>query len=1090
MTSEKPRPEEFSGKKEHLGHLEIETLNGGRLVLFYSPEQNGDETFSAISSWWLLSPEEVLVKTSLRKAGPLVNVEERRPGNNEFVVAIDTSKPDSLRVLDPLQQRMNNLNPHGLLERNKEEIGPTLFYQIQEVRRRIVPIIIRKIEEGEGIVLAKGPEGTTCLLLVNEELSQNTAIEGDPNAQNKKLRQPRRLLRAGDPLVITVSHNGDVVFNSSRSGRALVTSPNATVFAKEIGIQTKRRDVIIHIIKNLVSRGQIIAKGENAELDGFRPKTSILERMNEILSKYPPSLRAYLEQRLNIHVSTREGNVPLEELPPEDLEYILLQPENLHQELAATAEFLRDLKEEVRDVTYKAGLSYLNREPAQRLLERLYNLIKKKVEGISWDEIESLGRQLNDPQLTHRLANIKKRYSNVEQWKQAFATYWCARRFREIVSAIGLRNFNPALLKNIDFPPYEEVFARAESLLAPQPGFTQPEITKRALRAQREITGDTTPIYETPHTSTLRAKLEALGHGTEALIPWRWAEGPFVISPETLSQMQEFATAVALGFAVAKEVYLNPERVRRILNYPKDSDRCKQIMSLSQMIREVITFALPSYLPTPGEIPSLNLPLVFTRPDLARSNRGWVATELENSPGGLGMQYLIRAGYEQAETLSTLWAKFMKSIPLPASADIFRGRLTILMTEEWGAYRKEAELFAKLLDQQGISTEVVTLEELAEKDGNIPPGFVFHFAYPWNFIKNRRFYHLNLMLNPEKNLKTTGIELKDILQKEFINDNGEVDWERLKKRIQEIEEDAVAMFRASLKIPADFIRSRLLERVYREEALKQIQKAGEEYAQQLMEKALSIYNRQGRDLMIFNDPSMGAIFTKVGIAILQLPFFEEVYRALLQKYSFPTETVEKYISSLRKGLALTIPMIENPQNPYLKEFVEKYFNDALNNKDRWILKLAVDAQFGAFDWGSRGIIVGAEVSEEEWKARLHLARASNAPWVLQEKVENPPFSEPRNRKIGGEINEDQLEQVGLFVKDPNNSIFHVGDLISVPVRARFNPFCFVCFGNAQGEMTTLVDPGIVTLRPSRPDDPFVAVHGATDSAMIPVIVKS
>ncbi len=827
----------------------------------------------------------------------------------------------------------------------------------------------------------------------------------------------------------------------------------------------------------------------------------------------------------------------LSSMPEHVIDTILTHPKREWPRLVAEYFVVtQDLQKHVADVSRKVGYAALGQEGAEALLHRHFLAFKEHTRGMSWDQVAGEIEKIKDESLRQAMVTS---YVNIggqgladdETKKRELAKSAAAQTHERALQRAGLRHFKAdAVDTRVDLD-YNRVYMRAESLVEPAPGLSYEEIATRQTAAIEQYGQGQEVVYETEQSRAMTERLIAAGYSADARIPWMSAEG--VVEVPHRERLENFAAAIGLATSMARDLYVNPEKFAKQYGYKPGTSEYDRVIRVGRQIQIVADWKFPNYIPRPtADQPGLMMPLVTSRPDFARVRTedggiGWKATELENSYGGPGMQEIIMAGYPEAQSdLTDKLAEFMAEVGLPKKmdADFNRKRLTIVMTEDWAPYRGELEIFLEALRQKhGIETQIHSIEELADREPEekspVESGFVFHFAYPWNFIKDPAQYHLNIMLEPQRVSEIMGYDLKDVLRDEFVQ-NGEVNMELLQKRLKAIKDDSDYVFSRDLDLPIGFWQSRLRRDIYRDtvtvtrnegttEAPREVttqediltapsrtekyagqtlQQAGATIATRMTTAARELYARQGHDLYIYNDPANSRlVHTKTGLAAYHLPEFQAVFQDALGRAGF-ADAAETFGHALTQMTARTVALTENTGEPELDAYVQSVVEDAIAHPQKYVLKLAVDPQYGAFDWGSRGVFMGPEMSHAEWRATVYKAVASKSPYLLQEVVENVAFDQPRTDKKAHPINAEGTEQIALFNRNPEDPNYDWGDLyVTGKSKVRFNPFLFSRFGQEKGKVESRASAGIMTIRPEEEEGKVTKVHGASDAAMAPVV---
>lgn len=742
----------------------------------------------------------------------------------------------------------------------------------------------------------------------------------------------------------------------------------------------------------------------------------------------------------------------------------------------------------------------------ERTYMNIYDAVTRTLGGLSFDELTFQCALIPNRSLRETVAERGEKITrdkNIPEDKkrETLLKFLIQRIHERSMITVGER----CLQKGVEAPKtdilYDKLYRKAKHLIKPKVGFGIAEITARQLDALAALGNGDGLIYETDHSRDMQQRMQDAGHGEVSSIPWLLSEQIAVFSEGTKKELATFTAAYALASVFVRDIYTNPDQLADSMRL--SGNERKQFMEFSDMIRKTLDWKMPDYLPTAHTMPSLEVPFVFSRPDFARERKAdgsirFVATEMENSPGGLGMLEIVYPGYNERSNVTDHFAGFMRSVTLPDGSPIDRNRLTILMTEDWNQYRPEMQVFLKKLEKEhGIAAEIVSIEELAklsdgEQNDKVRSGFIFHFAYPWNFIKDASSYYVQLMRDPTRAAELLGVPTDDI-----ISDLAKTS---VSEQLSLIDAETKLRFMQTLEIPEGFIERRLLATVYRPGVLDlrsqrqqfkdmTLREIGERMAIQMKNAAENVYARQSSDLCIFNDPSMGSFLnTKVGLSLFHLPSFDTYFSNFVSSLGYDFYQSLDFANSLQDTIAETIPAAGPTGNEILDNHVQAKIQEALAYKDGWVIKLSVDPKFGMFDWGSRSLIAGTDVkTQEEWTELIQKACGSNLPWVLQRRVDNVPYSDARTGREAREIPADGTEAVGIFVKVTKFDEFKIGELRASVAYPRYNPFLFGD-GNASN-MKGEVAKGLITLKviENPVGKKVVKVHGSTDSAMAPLV---
>ncbi len=705
--------------------------------------------------------------------------------------------------------------------------------------------------------------------------------------------------------------------------------------------------------------------------------------------------------------------------------------------VAARVQVDASIPKRVETLTRHAGLCALGSERSAMLYGTVaeeiiaytdthfpaWSTVSEFIETVTTDDAEIM------PQLQKQIDNLSGRKGMTDEARRDDVRKWLIdTRFERQILRVGQEFltsniFDPTEQDELGNPRYasaEEIaksFDRGVIIRRIDTGVVEggeqwQQNLSRQVEMYRALGG--TPgvmLYETPQTKLINERLrEAELVGSE--ISWLVAEGAVEVAESHIERLRDYATVEAYAKELIYGLLMQDATVQRRLKKQHLPEHV--VHELTNTLQNLAHWKIPDAYP---RLPALtNAPLIFSRPDLARVEKDgkieWVATELENAPGGLGMLLVAAAGYEtdNGDELLAAWQTMFQDIGLP-SETIDRNNLTIVMSEDWGAYRTEMQLFLTGLQQKyGLNTHVVTIEELAE-GAEVPPGFVFHFAYPWNFIK----------------------------------DNG-------------VEEDLS------------------------EESEHAIFVSSEEQAMRQRAATEALYNRHGKDIHLFNDPSFGLLmYSKVGMSMYHLPGFSEVLGAYLEGNGISESELRPLLDTFYNVVPQTLPLL-HPREQGGKH-VERAIGAAIQTPENSVVKLAYDP-LGQEDWGARGVTHLPDVNDT--LGFMVSVRDAELPFVLQNFITHARWEEKRIDRDPRVISGEMTEQVVLYNNDPVHHFLRVGEGAPQTVAARWNPF-FLTYRGRDGEMVSQVISGSMTLTPIT--DGQYKVHGTSTSAEVPVVTR-
>ncbi len=1067
----------------------------------------------------------------------------------QLTLIYNSRNPAQSRVIHPAISRIIDdptaRKPYETLE-GREELRqgdtPLIRNQKQVVRMTIDPLIHAMVSDGTAARLTTIGDKTICLCTVTEQLSSLSIIQGDPDAEAIDLQNARALLTPGKPLVFEIDSGGNVRYITPAYGKAQVLAPDMAglrlgTIGQTVGQQLDQAGLRMH-------KSKIIAEMTRRMVGEFTVPT-FEEIIGRHFDRIPPKLKEHLE---NIWLpaqcevltqvvsgargassgrqsraegvitdSGRAASVPsprnsdgttnyyeLGRLDESLISFLLTQTPETWDSFIVQHQIVTDhLSSAAEDMLLRAGAANLEQAAINQLLHEGYR---------HWSSVglENIVLAINTfpPSLQQKckvhLALFEEQQLDNETRQRLLARLISTQLLSTLLYEMGMIADESTDYSNLPLMPvidYDRVFSRAERLIETEGGTFDRLIALHTGAMDQHGISDT--MYDTPHIRERAARLRKRGLEGMARVPWRLLEATMEIPHREL--YINFMSALTLIATFVKHAVSDPYRLAQDAKYPPGSPEYEGLMSLCRAIAATITFKVPDYLPQGGR---LNSPLVLTRPDFARildsgGQVRMVATELESAPGGLGMQRILHEGHSVGEQSNAVQhiVDMMQEIRVPKGCN--RNYLTILMTEEWSEYRPDLLVLQNEMEtKHGINVRLVTLEELMESDdSSLESGFVFHFAYPWNFIKDPARYYVNVLLKPERVAAVLGIPLENVLKSNFIGINGAVDRQALEKELNRIREETNVIYKLTGIPPMGLWEERLKRYIYcddiytiRNGSGNTLIEASKAIAEKMKRIAMGIYDRQGKDLMIFNDPWLsGFVHSKLGMAVFSIPGCMDVITKALGRMGFDQAKVEQMMHSFSSMVASS-NILKHPNQTTGDETLDRHldtiFIDAWNHRENWVLKLAVDPQFGMYDWGARGVFMGAKMGESAWQALLLQASDAEIPYILQRLVNNVPYDEPRTGEDfrSRRISATGCERVAIFVDEPE-TYSKTGELLLVPrAGARVNPFLTAYLEPAKnGHVVARAGNGIVTVTPVGKGEDFVKVHGATNAAMAPAI---
>ncbi len=1106
--------------------LETKRLSDRRTIVFFAAANE-----KMPSSWYLLNPQESLIVSSIneetsrwfedRTSVPL-------PSGNTQLFVYDAQE-GTVRTIMPETQPLDT-KTIGIFERLHGTTGPARenYYpdtpKIQEqkkaAKKQVDKLVQDAIAHKTNVVrIANQAQESLYFVSTSEAMAQASVIKGDQ--QSVDLKETTQLLKPNGMLLVKVEPDGKISYGSPFWGKATAESTNNLRSFKtglttlhevmsQVSLANKQQidRVRAHLVKHLLANASEAYPSES----NF-PKTTRFDmkaKIGEVLNDVPKHLEDYLrsvwlpDALRKEEIRQKERTIQIGGLPEDVIESYLVVPISEREKFLAEYSITKQLAIEKDELLHKAGILALGESTEKACSEiytRLLGIFSVDDGSKIIDYINSL-EDVNVIRQAKKLLNDLQAKGNNQTIVKGLAEFFCSLQFSQLLEEKGRRYLathkitDQLRAAHIESSMSSRTYDRVDRLIQPSQSFAT-IISRQVNEFETHNPNNAPAIYNTSQFEEVAANLKAAGFGKAASISWMNAESYAEVSGR--KKFETFATAVGIATQIAKRLYVDPEAFAKELGFRENSQPYKNLLQLADSIRAALDWNLPEFLPRPNHGGNTTqLPLMLIRPDFAREqlpdgSMRWIATELENSPGGLGMELVVMAANPEIRSnLVDNFYQFMQDAAVPES--VKRNQLTVIMTEEWQPYRTELEVFLDdLQKKKGVVTKIYSIEELTQNPSlQIEPGFVFHFAYTWNFMKHPEQYYVNLMKYPNKVAYALGVSVDSVVQEKY---RGRQNAQQLAKDLKETTDFGDKKFKSELRLPTKYWEDGLRRYIYvnnlsslrSQNPLYQgltLEEIGRAKAEQMTRKAHEIYRRQENDLLIFNDPYMGNFVNgKNDLAILHLPGFSDVLQiAMENSYGFSRRETRTFVESLQQMTAQTIPLALHTGNKELTDYVQRHVDDALHHKDEWIIKVSADPQFGSVDWGSRGLVKGGETKEESWRELLMKACESDIPWVLQRVIQNTPFDQRRQERNARPINADGKELVALYNRDPHDTHFAVGELQTTKTRGRFNPFLFT-YRNRQGQLVSLVSDGILTLTPYDEDKKAQAVHGTSESAM-------
>ncbi|MDQ2681001.1 MAG: hypothetical protein M3Y21_08280 [Candidatus Eremiobacteraeota bacterium] len=177
----------------------------------------------------------------------------------------------------------------------------------------------------------------------------------------------------------------------------------------------------------------------------------------------------------------------------------------------------------------------------------------------------------------------------------------------------------------------------------------------------------------------------------EDKIPWRISPEPFALAPKTLERITTIGNDLFAFYKALNGLYNRSARgtAPGFISEYLDQGKPEHIVRLARQNR------------FKQEIPSI------IRPDLILTNDGFIASELDSVPGGMGfvgamMQTYCRLGFESIGGADGIPQQFSAMIKAVSRAD--HPTVAIVVSEESNDYRSELSWLAAALNRMDILT--------------------------------------------------------------------------------------------------------------------------------------------------------------------------------------------------------------------------------------------------------------------------------------------------------------------------------------------------------------------------------------------------
>lgn len=217
-----------------------------------------------------------------------------------------------------------------------------------------------------------------------------------------------------------------------------------------------------------------------------------------------------------------------------------------------------------------------------------------------------------------------------------------------------------------------------------------------------------------------KAEIEAAFKAQELFDSKSWVLSPlaFQLSPRQTQDLEAIGQACIEFYRAQDRLYYASKKDRSLL---RNQDY------KAPWVASYLDRGKPSFLLDYSDSLATKLPLVI-RPDLLWTEEGWILTELDAVPGGVGLTAFLYALYgytEQAEHfLESLWGGLtkLKRSEQEMKQELKQALTAIVVSEESKTYRPEWEWIALQWQKKGRKIACLSPEELCfETDGVYTP---------------------------------------------------------------------------------------------------------------------------------------------------------------------------------------------------------------------------------------------------------------------------------------------------------------------------------------------------------------------------------
>ncbi len=192
---------------------------------------------------------------------------------------------------------------------------------------------------------------------------------------------------------------------------------------------------------------------------------------------------------------------------------------------------------------------------------------------------------------------------------------------------------------------------------------------------------------------------------------WKLSPSPLPLTNSQAIELQLIGDACLAFYVALDNLYRKSLNKKKILrNGEIQADWVANYLNKGKS-EELIQIA--SHKKNKGQIP----PVI--RPDLILTDEGWILTELDSIPGGIGLTAYLHQIYKNhslTEDSTAVILDFYQAIT-PKDVKEKNGVIAILVSEEAQTYRPEMEWLAAELQQLGKEVYVINFEDIKNDDG-------------------------------------------------------------------------------------------------------------------------------------------------------------------------------------------------------------------------------------------------------------------------------------------------------------------------------------------------------------------------------------